>query len=327
MRENTHLIASAPGRHFLVASTGGHLAQLVRWSTLLGSSPDSLWVTFESPQSESLLRGRRVMYVPYVAPRDARATFKAFRLMMAGVDWTREAFTAAITTGAAVGLAGLTAARLHRVPSCYIESVSRVNGPSLTGRIVSLNPKIATYCQYASWSSRRWQYCGSLFDSFRAVEKTPAIKPRLFVTLGTIRPYRFDALVNAILATGLVDETTVWQLGVTDRTGLPGVVHEQMSAVDFDRHAAAADVVITHAGVGTIMHLMEMGHYPVVVPRRAADKEHVDDHQLQIAGLIESRGLAAVVLPEELTAEVIRHASAHGVSGVGDRPISPGSGA
>ena len=61
-----------PGRHLLAASTGGHLAQLCKWSATLGSSDDSLWVTFDTPQSRSLLDGRRVMHVPYIEPRDYR---------------------------------------------------------------------------------------------------------------------------------------------------------------------------------------------------------------------------------------------------------------
>jgi hypothetical protein len=42
----------------LVASTGGHLAQLVRLAPGLGASPSSLWVTFDSVQSRSLLAAR-----------------------------------------------------------------------------------------------------------------------------------------------------------------------------------------------------------------------------------------------------------------------------
>ncbi|CAN3127769.1 hypothetical protein ACNUDN_01536 [Mycobacterium sp. smrl_JER01] len=200
-----------PGRQLLVASTGGHLAQIVKWAPRIGAAEDSLWVTFESPQSESLLDGRRVLKVPYVAPRDAINSARAFHTMMTAIDWRSESFTSAVTTGAAVGLSGLAAARIHRVPAFYFESVSRVNGPSLTGRLASLDPWITTSCQYEHWANRRWHYRGSLFDNYVAVERTPNSHPRLFVTLGTIRPYRFDAMVDAILSTGLADDRTVWE--------------------------------------------------------------------------------------------------------------------
>jgi UDP-N-acetylglucosamine transferase subunit ALG13 len=302
-----------PGRHLLVASTGGHLAQLSKWSKTIGSAPDSLWITFKSPQSDSLLRNCRVLYVPYVAPRDIRGTMNAFVRMMKEIDWKGDAFTSAVTTGAAVGLAGVVAARLHRIPAVYIESVSRVSGPSLTGRIISLYPSIHTYCQYEHWARGRWKYRGSLFDTFETAPKRPTEDPSLFVTLGTIRPYRFDAIVDAILSTGLADSRTVWQLGVTTRKALPGTAVSQMGATEFENYARAADVVITHAGVGTIMHLLEMGIFPVVVPRRAKRNEHVDDHQLQIARLLGGRGIAMVTEAEELNRKTIIAASANGI--------------
>ena len=299
-----------PGRHLLVASTGGHLAQLAKWSKKIGSAPDSLWVTFRSQQSDSLLRSRRVLYVPYVAPRDLRATLHAFVCVMKQIDWKAEAFTSAVTTGAALSVAGLAAARLHGVSAFYIESVSRVSGPSLSGKILSIDPWIHTHCQYEHWAGARWKYRGSVFDTFETVEKFASEHPRLFVTLGTIRPYRFDSIVDAVLSTGLADERTVWQLGATTRRALPGVAVSQLAAAEFEHCARAADVVITHAGVGTIMHLLDLGIFPVVVPRRVKRNEHVDDHQVQIARLLESRGISMVSEVEELNRDKIIAASA-----------------
>lgn len=299
----------APGCHLLAASTGGHLAQLVKWSQVIGSDPDSLWVTFKSPQSDSLLQRRRVMYVPYVAPRDLRGAVNALRRMMQEIDWREQGFTAAVTTGAAVGLAAIVAARSHHIPSYYFESVSRVDGPSLTGKLASLDPGVRTSCQYQQWAGRRWKYRGSLFDSYTTCPKPQVDHPSLFVTLGTIYPYRFDALVDAILRTGLADGRTVWQLGTTTREGLPGRAMSQMGAAEFEDCARAADVVITHAGVGTIMHLLEMGIYPVVVPRRAKRNEHIDDHQAQISALLTNREISVVAEADELDRNTIVAAS------------------
>lgn len=298
-----------PGCHLLAASTGGHLAQLVKWSGVIGSDPDSLWVTFKSPQSDSLLQRRRVMYVPYVAPRDIRGAVDALRRMMREIHWKEEDFTAAVTTGAAVGLAALVAARSHHIPSYYFESVSRVDGPSLTGKLASLHPGVRTSCQYQQWAGRRWRYRGSLFDSYTTCPKPQVDNPSLFVTLGTIYPYRFDALVDAVLRTGLADGRTVWQLGSTAREGLPGRAMSQMGAAEFEDCARTAGVVITHAGVGTIMHLLEMGIYPVVVPRRAKRHEHIDDHQVQISSLLKSREISVVAEADELDRNTIVAAS------------------
>jgi heparosan-N-sulfate-glucuronate 5-epimerase len=51
-----------------------------------------------------------------------------------------------------------------------------------------------------------------------------------------------------------------------------------------------ADKVVTHAGVGSILLASRSGHVPVIVPRLARHREHVDDHQVELARALESRG-------------------------------------
>ncbi|MDV6266543.1 glycosyltransferase [Rhodococcus globerulus] len=302
-----------PGKHLLIASTGGHLAQLVKWAESFDSSEDSLWVTFDTPQSRSLLRTRRVLYVPYVRPRDLKSSVQAFREIRNKINWRSENFTAAISTGAAVAVGGLLAAHLNGVQTFYIESVSRVQGPSLSGRIISLLPGINLSCQYKSWANSRWQYRDSLFENYKYQENTPVQNPRLFVTLGTISPYRFDALIDSILESGLANQSTVWQVGCTHRLDLPGQVHAELSADEFTMACHASDVVVTHSGVGTIMNLLDMGISPLVVPRRKSRNEHVDDHQTQIANLIDRAGIATVAEVDALDRNILISASGKSV--------------
>src|SRR5205085_11415264 len=56
----------------------------------------------------------------------------------------------------------------------------------------------------------------------------------------------------------------------------------------------AADVVIAHAGVGATMSAFDAGRCPVLVPRRAAFGEHIDDHQREIASHLANGDLAVV---------------------------------
>lgn len=301
-------------KHLLVASTGGHLEQLHRIAMMRGIENTAVWTTFDTPQSRSLLAGSRVHYVPYIRPRDlvgvGRAIPRFHRILH------EEQPDAVISTGSAIALAALPTARLRRIPAAYIESLSRVQGPSLTGRILAALHTADLYTQYPSWADRRWREHDNILASYRVVGRTgPAdpARPRLFVTLGTIAPYRFDRLVDAVLATGLASASTVWQLGATVRDGLPGRVFTETSRAEFLAEAADADVVITHSGIGSLLGLIELGIRPVVVPRSRRFGEHVDDHQHQIAALAATIGIATAVAPEAITADVLRTAAYTGV--------------
>jgi UDP-N-acetylglucosamine transferase subunit ALG13 len=51
-----------------------------------------------------------------------------------------------------------------------------------------------------------------------------------------------------------------------------------------------ADLVICHAGVGTLMTAIDLGSKPLAIARLAQYGEHVDDHQLQIARAFRDAG-------------------------------------
>ncbi len=279
-----------------VVSSGGHLAQAHRIEGMIGRNPESVWVTFDVPQSRSLLAGRRVEFAEYVAPRDLRRAFAASSLVsrIAG----REQFDSVISTGAAIALVALPRMALRGTPTFYIESIARSTGPSLTGKAMALAPRVRTSAQYESWSSKRWPYHGSVLDELRSVPTAEQVSPRsFFVTLGTIRPYRFDRAVDAVLGMLEKGDSVVWQLGATTREGLPGESLGEVPGEEMARRIAAADVVITHAGVGSILNCLELGKVPVVVVRRQEHGEHVDDHQQGIADVMTARALAFEVDP------------------------------
>ena len=55
-----------------------------------------------------------------------------------------------------------------------------------------------------------------------------------------------------------------------------------------------ARVVVTHAGSGTVRDALALGHVPVVVPRRAAHGEHINDHQLELTEALAARIVACL---------------------------------
>ena len=55
-------------------------------------------------------------------------------------------------------------------------------------------------------------------------------------------------------------------------------------------HIRVADVVVTHAGVGSILTCLRLGRTPLVVPRQSRFGEHVDDHQVELTRALADDG-------------------------------------
>jgi UDP-N-acetylglucosamine transferase subunit ALG13 len=83
---------------------------------------------------------------------------------------------------------------------------------------------------------------------------------------------------------------------------------------------ADADLVVAHAGVGASLAAFEVGRCPVLVPRRLSRNEHVDDHQIQIATELGSRGVAVASEVDELSFEDLQRAAKREVRRLADPP-------
>jgi UDP-N-acetylglucosamine transferase subunit ALG13 len=84
----------------------------------------------------------------------------------------------------------------------------------------------------------------------------------------------------------------------------------------------SADVVVAHAGVGTAITALSAGKCPVLLPRRKRHGEHVDDHQVDIARALGSRGLAVVADADEVSMDDLALAASWGAHDVGMPALS-----
>lgn len=285
----------------LVASTGGHLKQIERLSERLDGVPSRfVWVTFDTAQSRSLLAGRDVVFGRHTHSRDlagAAANMRLARRLLRDRD-----VGAVVSTGAAIAVSFMLPARARRIPCHYIESAARSQGPSLSGRMLRLVPGVGLYTQYPAWAGGAWRYRGSVFDGFEAAAAAAAAPRRVVVVLGTIR-YPFRRLAERLAEVLPADAEVLWQNGSTDLSGLPFRGAGELPSAELEAAMREADVVIAHSGVGSALSALEAGRQPLLVPRRAAHGEHVDDHQEQVAAELERRGLALVREASEVTAE------------------------
>jgi UDP-N-acetylglucosamine transferase subunit ALG13 len=305
----------------LVATTGGHLTQLY---DVAGRLPEDngggrVWCTHENAQSRSLLAGEDVEWIPYIGVKDVpgvlRSTPVAHRLLR------QRGVHRAVSTGSGIALAFLPYLAARGVRTHYIESAARVQGPSVSGRVLNGVPKVRLYTQYRRLAAGRWRYGGSVFDGFQAVQgATPAGGlRRAVVTLGTAAEFPFRRLLDAAVPL-LEGVDTLWQTGGTSTAGLPIDASPWLPAAELEGALEAADVVITHAGVGSALTALRSGRCPVLVPRETGHGEAGDDHQDQLARELAGRGLAVHRRAEDLTVDDLLEAASRRVERVASPP-------
>ncbi len=118
----------------------------------------------------------------------------------------------------------------------------------------------------------------------------------VFVTVGTTS---FDPLVEAI-DNGPLAASALIQ--IADGARQPENARWFNFEPDIQKHIDSADVVVCHAGAGSIFKLLEKGIVPLVVPNTVRR----DKHQLEIARwLIEKRYAVVAMSPAEVNQKLI----------------------
>lgn len=145
----------------LVCSTGGHLLQLVALREAWEGRTRA-WVTFDKSDARSLLRGEPVAFAYGPTNRNIPNLLRNLRLARRLVAELRPKIV--VTTGAGVAVPFAWIARLRGAKVVYVESFTRIDGPSLSCRMIA--PVAARI--YAQWpeladSYRRATYRGNVF--------------------------------------------------------------------------------------------------------------------------------------------------------------------
>lgn len=105
----------------------------------------------------------------------------------------------------------------------------------------------------------------------------------IFATVGTQLP--FDRLLGALDAWAALHpkEEVMAQTGQTSGRFENLLCKESLSQSEFQQAFANAQVIVAHAGMGTILSAAEMGKPIILMPREAALGEHRNDHQADTA--------------------------------------------
>jgi len=106
----------------------------------------------------------------------------------------------------------------------------------------------------------------------------------VFVTLGT-QDKPFERLLEAVdkqIKLGNIKDEVIVQSGSTRYNSDKMKIYDYMTKEEFDKYIEEADIIITHAGVGTIVEGLKKNKKVIAAARKEQFGEHVNDHQEQI---------------------------------------------
>lgn len=116
----------------------------------------------------------------------------------------------------------------------------------------------------------------------------------VFVSVGTQKQQFtriFEMVENSEI---LKNDEIVAQTGNTKFESKKIKLLPSIDSDKFNEYIAKADFVICHGGVGTIFNALENNKKVLVVPRLEKYKEHINDHQLEVACELEKEGYLIV---------------------------------
>ena len=110
----------------------------------------------------------------------------------------------------------------------------------------------------------------------------------ILVTLGT-QKQDFSRLLKYIEESNIKDEIIV-QAGYTKFNSNKMKIFDFINYDDMERYIEKADLIITHAGTGSVLTPLKMGKKVIVCSRLSKYGEHVDNHQKQLTEVLKEAG-------------------------------------
>lgn len=117
----------------LVGSSGGHLSHLVALRATWDKY-DRFWVTFDKPDSRSILLNERVYHCHFPTNRNLKNLIR--NLLVAKKVLLKEKPDVVISSGAAVAVPFFYIAKLMKKKLIYVEVFDRIDSLTLTGKLV-----------------------------------------------------------------------------------------------------------------------------------------------------------------------------------------------
>jgi len=261
-------------------SAGGHLEEI---SPLIAQvkCDEYYFVTINRTDSRSILKNKKVFFVTDTN-RNIVSTIRNF--FQSINIFLKNKPDIIITIGAGVALATCIIAKVYGRKIVFIETLAKIDTPSLFGRFLYPIADI-TLLQWKEQKRfyKKGKYIGPLLN-FQNLRK-PKKKKQIFVTVGT-NQFPFDRMIAEM---DKLAKTTLKRYKVFAQIGNSHYIPRNIKFKKFLEYSEMktlyknSEIVVCQAGVGSITNALSNNCKTIIVPRYKRLGEHVDNHQLDIS--------------------------------------------
>lgn len=276
---------------FLIGSIGGHLSELQQLGKHISDLKEIKYVTFYRQN-----RAKDANYLYIIDPEQniIRYIINAIQSFLLMAKYRPKLI---ISAGAGVAVPMMTLGKMIGIKVIHFEISCQINTNSKTGKY-SKQIGIPCYVQNLSLLDHKTKYIGNPFEKYKKqTDVRTSTNRKIFVTIGNTK-HDFKR-INLLLDTLKIiypETPIIVQGGYTSiESGKNIKSIPFMSPQEFEKKIKECDLIISHAGSGTIREVLDGGKVPLILPRLIKLHEHSDPSQIALADYVEKTNLAEVI--------------------------------
>lgn len=293
----------------LVAAPGGHLTEMIKLKNAF-TMYNVFLVTYQDNFLNKPEGVEHVYFIKNILVNNVQVTrFKKIMLiilqmLILTIDELKiilkEKPDIVVSTGSEIAIPIFYISKILGKKTIYIESLCRIDTLSGTGKIVRpISDSFLVQWESLSKKHKKHKYHGSILSEKQACLKrdgkhTVNNKENfIFVTVGTAPFPRLVEIMDNISQE--LNEKTIMQIGNTEYKPINAKFFKFIENFeDIKRLNREARIVVCHSGVGSIVTALEENGNVIVFPRLNKFGEHIDNHQLEIANVLQEKHLVKI---------------------------------
>lgn len=292
----------------LTCAPGGHLVECLKLINAFKQDDDIFLVTYNENFEVSAHQIKRIYFIKNLVIKKVNSPkiIKSFYLVISMVYLFIKEFIILIkekpdiilSTGSEIVLPCFFIAKFFGIKTIFVESLTRIDDLSGTGKI----SRHLTNLFLVQWPELSKKYKKAIYKGnlLQVHEKSEEKRSEgfIFVTVGTASFNRLVRMADNLAK--VVNDKVIIQRGRTNYKPQNAEYFDFTKDLEeFDSLISKAKVVISHAGVGTILNVLDKKAPLIVVPRRKKNKEHIDDHQVELASYLKRYSTVEVANDEK----------------------------